>query len=247
MVKGNEEIYQLRSSSEQKIYNVCGLFLFPLKIFGYCFLLTAWCKYLSQRALPKILVLFDNQDQDSSPEEKVPFSKLEPSDWILLFFSGEKRPCESSSWFSMAVQGFCEAEKASKNRSETEQEKKKEKMQDSRKDAPCRGLLWVHITLTHLFAFQPDPSLPSSVPERLTSRDLLLLSFGCSQCETSISRKSEEGNGEGSACRSCHPSSHVSTPRFSTLGYIASQEAHSPHLSFPWASARNRSPSYLLN
>lgn len=125
--------------------------------------------------------------------------------------------------------------------------KRKEKMQDSRKDAPCRGLLWVHITLTHLFAFQPDPSLPSSVPERLTSRDLLLLSFGCSQCETSISRKSEEGNGEGSACRSCNPSSHVSTPRFSTLGYIASQEAHSPHLSFPWASSRNRSPSYLLN
>lgn len=136
MVKGNEEIYQLRSSSEQKIYNVCGLFLFPFKIFGYCFLLTAWCKYLSQRALPKILVLFDNQDQDSSPEEKVPFSKLEPSDWILLFFSGEKRPCESSSWFSMAVQGFCEAEKASKNRSETEQEKK-EKGEDAGLEKGC--------------------------------------------------------------------------------------------------------------
>lgn len=71
-VKGNEEIYQ-RSPSEKRFTIFMGFSFSFFRIFCYFFLLLhdVSSTHLSKRTLPKILVLFDNQDQDSKPEEKV--------------------------------------------------------------------------------------------------------------------------------------------------------------------------------
>ena len=71
-VKGNEEVYQ-RSSSAKRFTIFMGFSFSFFRIFLLCFLLLhdVSSTHLSKGTLPKILVLFDNQDQDSYPEEKV--------------------------------------------------------------------------------------------------------------------------------------------------------------------------------